>query len=101
MYKITNENNVIGVVTTPAWVKMQDNGSFVLCDEEVAQGVVVNNTVYHVLGKPELARHDAVVLGYIDEIAYQQEQEAKQLQMNTALAELSILIASAMTPTAE
>lgn len=105
MYKIIKEDKVLGTVTTPTWVKLQDNGSFALCSEEAAHGVVVNGTVYHIAGKPELAGHDTAVVAYIDEIAYQQEQtsaqEAKQLQMDTALAELSILIANVMTPTAE
>ena len=105
MFKIIKDTTVLGTVTTPTWVKMQDNGSFALCNEEDAHGVVVNGTVYHVSGKPDLPGHDTAVVAYIDEIAYQQEQtsaqEAKQLQMDTALAELSILIASAMTPTAE
>ena len=105
MYKIMKENSVLGVVAAPTWVKMQTNGSFALCSEEDAQGVVVNGTVYHVSGRPELAERETVVLAYVDEIAYQQEQaaalEAKQLQMDTALAELSILIANTMNPTTE
>ena len=105
MYKIIKEDKVLGTVTTPTWVKLQDNGSFALCSEESAHGVVVNGVVHHIAGKPELPGHDTVVVAHIDEIAYQQEQtsaqEAKQLQMDTALAELSILIANAMTPTAE
>ena len=105
MYKIIKEDKVLGIVSNLTWVRMQDNGCFALCSEEAAHGVVVNGTVYHIAGKPELPGHDTAVIAYIDEIAYQQEQtsaqEAKQLQMDTALAELSILIANVMTPTAE
>ena len=104
MYKIMKENTVLAVVTTPVWVKMQDNGSFALCEEAEAHGVVVDGTVYHVSGRPEIEGHDTVILGEITETAYQREQaaeqEAKQLQTDTALAELSILIASAI-PAAE
>ena len=104
MYKIMKENTALAVVTTPVWVKMQDNGSFALCEEAEAQGVVVDGTVYHVSGRPEIEGHETVILGEITETAYQREQaaeqEAKQLQMDTALAELSILIASAI-PAAE
>lgn len=104
MYKIMKENTALAVVTTPVWVKMQDNGSFTLCEEAEAQGVVVDGTVYHVSGRPEIEGHETVILGEITETAYQREQaaeqEAKQLQMDTALAELSILIASAI-PAAE
>lgn len=104
MYKIIKENTVQAVVTTPVWVKMQKNGSFALCDEAEAHGVVVDGTVYHVSGRPEIEGYETVILGEITETAYQreqtEEQEAKQLQMDTALAELSILIASAI-PAAE
>ena len=51
-------------------------------------------------GKDELEGTETVVLGEISEAAYQKEQaaaqEAKQIQIDTALAELSILIASAL-----
>jgi hypothetical protein len=92
MFKIIKEDKVLGTVATLAWVKLQDNGCFGLCTEEDAHGVVVNGAVYHIAGKPELPGHDTVVVAPIDEIAYQQEQtsaqEAKRLQMNTALAAL-------------
>ena len=64
----------------------------------------VDGTVYHVSGRPEIEGNETVILGEITETAYHREQaaeqEAKQLQMDTALAELSILIASAI-PAAE
>ena len=92
MFKIIKEDKVLGTVATPAWVKLQDNGCFGLCTEKDAHGVVVNNVVYHIAGKPELPGHDTAIVAPIDEIAYQQEQtsaqEAERLQMNTALAAL-------------
>ncbi len=71
MYKIMKENTALAVVTTPVWVKMQDNGSFALCEEAEAQGVVVDGTVYHVSGRPEIEGHETVILGEITETAYQ------------------------------
>lgn len=97
------ENTTLAVVTTPVWVKKQNNGSFALCGEAEAQGVVADSTVYHVFGKPEIEGHESVVIGEISEMAYQREQEvkqeARQLQMETALAELSILLANAISVT--
>lgn len=103
MYKIMLNETVLATVTTPVWVKKQDNGSFALTGEDTAQGLVVDGTVYHVSGKPAIDGAETVILGEISEAAYQKEQvaaqEAKQLQTDSALAELSILIASMMTPT--
>ncbi len=77
----------------PMWVKQQENGCFALSTADEATGVSVDGTVYHLDGREP-----------IPDAAYQAEvtaaQEAKQLQMDTALAELSILIANLMTPTA-
>lgn len=62
--------------------------------------MVLDGTVYHMDGRDELEGTETVVLGEISEVAYQKEQEeaqkAKQIQIDTALAELSILIASAL-----
>ena len=60
----------------PVWVKKQDNGSYGLCSEQGAQGVVIEGTVYHVEGRDELDGTESVVVTEISEIAYQKEQEA-------------------------
>jgi len=101
MYKIFKDDSVLAVVTTPSWVKTQNNGCYALCNENEAHGIVVDGTVYHVAGKPEIDGAETVALGEISETAYQAEQKAaqeeQQLQMETALAELSILIANGLT----
>lgn len=100
MYQIIKDGTVLATVTSPVWVRKQDNGSYGLCSEVDAQGVVLDGTVYHMDGRDELEGTETVVLGEISEVAYQKEQEeaqkAKQIQIDTALAELSILIASAL-----
>lgn len=105
MYKIVNGDTVLATVNTPVWVKKQDNGSFALCEEPSAHGVVVDGTVYHITGRPEIDGAETIVLGEISEATYQKEQAAAQaetqLQMETALAELSILIANAFATTAQ
>ena len=100
MYRMLKGETVLATVTNPVWVRKQDNGSYGLCEAHNAQGVVLEGTVYHLDGKDELEGTETVVLGEISEAAYQKEQaaaqEAKQIQSDTALAELSILIASAL-----
>lgn len=65
----------MATVTTPVWVKMQDNGSYTLCPDDEAQGVVLDGTVYHLDGRPELDGVETVVIGEISEAAYQKEQQ--------------------------
>lgn len=105
MYRIVKETDTLATVTALSWVRLQDNGCYALCDEDIAQGIVVDGTVYHVAGKPDLTGAETVAIGEISEATYQKEQAAAQaetqLQMETALAELSILIANAFTTTAQ
>jgi len=102
MYRMFKDETVLATVTNPVWVKKQDNGSYGLCGEQEAQGIVIEGTVYHVEGRDELAETESVSVTEISEATYQKEQvvaqEAKQLQMDTALAELSILIGNLMNP---
>lgn len=103
MYKIVKDTQTLTVISNPTWVKMQENGSFVLCEKKDAQCVVIEGTVYHILGTPEIDGYETVIISEISETAYHKELEAaqneKQLQTDTAIAELSILIANTM-PTA-
>ena len=98
MYKIVNGDTVLTTVNTPVWVKKQENGCFTLCDESSAHGVVVDGTVYHITGRPEIDGAETIVLSEISEATYQRQQAAAlsetQLQMETSLGELSILIAN-------
>lgn len=100
MYRISKNDEVLATVSNITYVKMQDNGSFALCDGTEAHGIVLDGTVYHVAGLPEIDGVETVTIGEISELAYQTEQAAalaeKQLQTETAIAELSILIASTM-----
>jgi len=50
----------------PAYIKRARNGSYVLCSEQEAQGVVFEGTVYHLLGREELAGTDTVFLEKTD-----------------------------------
>ena len=98
MVRIIKDSTPLATVTTPTWVKLQENGSFALSIEGEAQGVVVDGTVYHLTGKEPREGCEDVILAEISETAYQREQEeaanTRQLQNETAMAELSILMAT-------
>lgn len=66
---------ILATVTIPVWVRKQDNGSYGLCAEEDAQGVVLDGTVYHLDGRAELEGTETVVLSEISESAYRKEQD--------------------------
>ncbi len=104
MFRIVKGETTLATIMNPVWVKQQENGCFALSTADEATGVSVDGTVYHLDGREPIPDAETVVLSEISEAAYQAEvtaaQEAKQLQMDTALAELSILIANLMTPTA-
>lgn len=105
MYRFTDDSGVVATLASPTWVKMQSNGSYALCAEPDAQGVAIDGTVYHIDGTPELDGVSTVILTEISEVAYQLEQQAaldaRQLQTETALAEISIMLASSMTSSTE
>ena len=44
MFKIIKENKVLGIVSNPTWVRMQDNGCYGLTIEDNAQGIALNGT---------------------------------------------------------
>lgn len=57
-------------------MRKQDNGSYGLCSEKEAQGVVIEGTVYHLDGRAELSGTETVIVAEISELDYQKEQEA-------------------------
>lgn len=99
MYRFIKGSEVIATVSNPAFVLLQTNGAFALTTEDEAQGVVVDGTVYHLSDKPSIGEDcPDVIMVRISETEYQREQEearaAMQRQNETAMAELSILVAA-------
>lgn len=99
MYRFIKGSEVIATVTSPVFVFMQENECLALTSENAAQGVVVDGTVYHLADKPSLGEeYPDVVMSKISETDYQREQEGArattQRQNETAMAELSILVAT-------
>ena len=70
MFKIIKENKVLGIVSNPTWVRMQDNGCYGLTIEDNAQGIALNGTVYHVNGKPDLNGAETVSIEEVDDGIY-------------------------------
>ena len=93
MYRFIHENDVIATLNSPTWVVLMDNGYFGLCEEEKASGVVINGTVYHLLGRDDIPQTDSVSILKITESEYQSEIKERQLETESAIAELSILVA--------
>lgn len=93
MYRIYKEDEVLATVSNLTWVKKQENGSFALSDESAAHGIVLEGTVYHVAGKPEIEDVETVTVGEISEIAYQKEQAAA-LDTATLPASIAFVVLS-------
>ena len=101
MLSIIHSGDVLATVNAPTYVKLHENGSYVLCPEAEAEGVVVDGTVFHLIGRPELTgSEEDATLQEIDESSYQIKEksslESKQTELEDAIADLTMLIASSM-----
>lgn len=99
MYRFIKGSEVIATITSPVFVFMQENGCLALTSEDTAQGVVVDGSVYHLADRASIGNeYPDVVMLKISETDYQREQEearaVTQRQNETAMAELSILVAT-------
>jgi len=100
MLSIIKDGNVLATVNTPTYVKLHENGSYVLCPEAEAEGVVVDGVVFHIIGRPAMEGTEDVFLEETDETLYQvkskEERDAKTTELEDAIADLTMLIASTM-----
>ncbi len=87
VYKVFKNNEIIAVINSPTWVKQQENKTFLLCTEQEAQGIVINNDVFHVLGLPDIEGTESVALSKINEETYYAEQKN---ELNSAIRPASI-----------
>lgn len=62
MYSIVKDNLEIGIVEHPTYIRMQDNGTYGLCEESEAQGIAYEGVPYHVWGMPEMEGVESVAL---------------------------------------
>lgn len=66
MYKITKDGAPMGMTEAPNYVRRAQNGCFVLCPAEEAQGIALEGRVYHLLGTPEIEGAETVMLEEMD-----------------------------------
>ena len=66
MYKIKKNGATVAMTEAPTYIKQADNGCFVLCPEEEAQGVAHNGTPYHLLGRQEMEGVETVTMEQVD-----------------------------------
>lgn len=67
MYKIISiENSAVGLTEKPTYIKTAANGSYVLCGEAEATGIVHNGKPYHLLDRDEMGGLETVFLLEVD-----------------------------------
>ena len=104
MYKILKEDGTtLGYTEYLHYIKKSESGCFIEATEEDAIGIVFNGTPYNIYGQPNIEEAETVLLQKTDAGTEQREIQDKisnnQLQNDTAIAELSMLISSLATPT--
>lgn len=53
MHSIVKGTQEIGLTEKPTYIRLQDNRVYGLCEKEDAQGIVYEDTIYHVWGMPD------------------------------------------------
>lgn len=67
MYQIIKDNAVMCYVDDPVFIRLHENGCYVAATEDEAQGISIQSTPYHILGREELPGAVAtVVISKID-----------------------------------
>ena len=102
MYKVENDS-LHAYVNDIVYIKQQNNGYFTICEENNAQGVVLDDKVYQIFGRKPIVSEeeiDSVIVTKFDDYKYYMDKLANDteltLETQTALAELSILISTLM-----
>lgn len=93
MYRFINQKGaILSTLSSPTWITVYDNGCYGICEKDDAHGVLIDGIVYHIEGLPEINNVETIYIVEITEYQYQQEQTERQMQLEDAIAELSILI---------
>lgn len=66
MFQIIKDGAVLARTENPNYIKLHENGCFVLCDEAEAEGIAHAGEVYSLLGRAELDGRDPVALKEVD-----------------------------------
>ena len=98
MYRIVKDGTTLGLTEQPNFVEPLENGAWGLCVESRAHGIAWEGKVYGLAGKSAMDGLELVTLAYVDggalTAAAEVTQAERQLQTESAIAELSILIAT-------
>ena len=62
MYEIRKGDMVVALTEKPNYIYRHGDGYFVLCEEEMAQGIAVGGTAYHLCGKEPMDGCETVLL---------------------------------------
>lgn len=67
MFKISKGEIVLGMVDEPTYIRLHENGCFVLCDKKDATGIAYQGVPYHIIGAPELTPEaESVFLQFVE-----------------------------------
>ncbi len=66
MFKIIKDGALLAMTEAPTYIRRHENGCFVLCTVELADGIAHMGTVYHLLGCPEIEGAETVMLEVTD-----------------------------------
>lgn len=62
MYQVIKDNMVMAYVDSPVFIRMHTNGCYVAATEDEAQGIAIQSTPYHILGREDLPGAVATVM---------------------------------------
>lgn len=91
MYAIRKDGTLVDYVEYVNYIKVHEEGFYILCTEDEAQGVAVDGEIYSVKEENNVPEKPLVTITEVDikEVAKTQEQEliaAKEEVSNTQLA---------------
>ena len=87
MYKIIKDGAVLALTESPNYIRLHPDGFYILCEQKEAQGVALNGTPYHLLGRASMEGMETVVLAETDSGHILQEQETVNSIAFVTLAE--------------
>lgn len=96
MVKFTRNSAVIALVEMPNWVCALDNGTFGLCEFDVAEGVAIEGVVYNLPGR-NISAEDAIDFEFIESGTYMMQKNIETEQMLTDLDIANIEAQQAIT----
>lgn len=97
MLQIIKHGVVLVTVNNPTYVFQMENGCYALCPEANAQGVVIEGTVYHIAGRPEIKGAEDISLLEITETEHVLTEKKAMEEANNATTIAFVSLAEAGT----